>query len=191
MTLLVTWAETAPDAPLVTTTDVAEITARLDAVGVSFDRWAAAADLPVGATAEQVLEAYRAEVDRIVDAQGFTVVDVAQIAPSDDPGWAATAAGAREKFLEEHTHAEDEVRFFVRGSGVFYLHIAGEVHAVRCEAGDLLSVPALTTHWFDMGTAPDFAAIRFFLNDDGWVGSFTGDPIAANFADYDTLATWS
>ena len=190
MTLLVTWADTAPDVPLVTTTDVTEITARLQAVGVAFDRWEAAADLPAGASSDDVLEAYRADVDRLVGEHGFTVVDVAQIAPSDDPGWAATAAGARAKFLEEHTHAEDEVRFFVRGSGVFYLHIGDQVHAIRCEAGDLLSVPALTTHWFDMGTTPDFVAVRFFRNEDGWVGDFTGDPIAGGFADFDTLAAW-
>jgi cupin superfamily acireductone dioxygenase involved in methionine salvage len=31
---------------------------------------------------------------------------------------------------------------------------AGSVYAVLCKAGDLLSVPANTTHWFDMGTRP-------------------------------------
>lgn len=191
MTLLVTWADTEPDTPLVQTTDVVEITARLAEAGVAFDRWDAAADLPPGATSDDVLAAYRDEVDRLVATHGFTVVDVAQLAPSDAADWPAIAAGARAKFLEEHTHDEDEVRFFVRGSGVFYLHIGDRVHAVKCEAGDLLSVPALTTHWFDMGTSPDFAAIRFFLGDDGWVGTFTGDPIAGKFADFDTLATWT
>ena len=40
---------------------------------------------------------------------------------------------------------EDEIRFFVQGAGTFYLHLGDEVVAVLCEAGDLLSVPALTT----------------------------------------------
>lgn len=186
MTLLVSWADTTPDTPLVNTTEVAEITERLRAVGVDFDRW----QTRVGGHVDDVLEAYRDEIDLLVSTHGFTVVDVAQLQPTDDPDWPTIAASARLKFLEEHTHAEDEIRFFVRGSGVFYLHIGGEVHAVRCEAGDLLAVPALTTHWFDMGTTPDFAAIRFFQNDNGWVGTFTGDPIASKFADYDTLATW-
>ena len=190
MTLLVTWSETAPDSPLSTTTDDDEIGNHLDAVGVAFDRWSVISDLAADSSSDDVLEAYRGDVDRLVDEHGFSVVDVAQIQPSPDPGWRDTAAGARAKFLEEHTHGEDEVRFFVRGSGVFYLHIDGRVHAVRCAAGDLLSVPALTTHWFDMGTTPDFAAIRFFENDDGWVGTFTGDPIGRGFADFDTLATW-
>jgi len=191
MTLLVTWADTDPDTALVQTTDTDEIIRQLDKIGIAFDQWDAAADLAPGASTDDVLAAYRDQVDKLIADHGFTVVDVAQLQPSDEPSWPDVAAGARAKFLEEHTHGEDEVRFFVRGSGVFYLHLDGHVHAVRCEAGDLLSVPALTTHWFDMGTAPNFAAIRFFLNEDGWVGEFTGDPLASRFADFDTLATWS
>lgn len=188
MTLLATWTESAPDDVIVSTTDPAEIAAELATVGIAFDQWPTAADLPVGASQDDVFTAYRAEVDALIAEHGFTVVDVAQIHPSDDPAWADTALGARGKFLEEHTHAEDEVRFFVQGAGVFYLHIDGRVLALYCEAGDLVSVPALTTHWFDMGTRPDFTAIRFFKNADGWVGSFTGSPIAKSFADFDTLA---
>ncbi len=97
------------------------------------------------------------------------------------------AAGARAKFLDEHTHDDDEVRFFVRGAGIFYLHVGGRIHAVLCEAGDLLSVPAKTTHWFDMGTNPEFCAIRFFHDDDGWVGDFTGDGISSRIPDFDTI----
>jgi 1,2-dihydroxy-3-keto-5-methylthiopentene dioxygenase len=79
------------------------------------------------------------------------------------------------------------VRFFVSGSGIFYLHVGGEVHAVLCEKGDLLGVPRGTTHWFDMGTSPSFTAIRFFHEEDGWVGNFTGDRIADRFPDFDTI----
>ena len=55
------------------------------------------------------------------------------------------------------------------------------------ERGDLLSVPKGTTHWFDMGTQPDFTAIRFFRDQEGWVGEFTGDPIAERIPDFDTI----
>jgi 1,2-dihydroxy-3-keto-5-methylthiopentene dioxygenase len=107
--------------------------------------------------------------------------------PSDTPEWRERAASARQKFLAEHTHDDDEDRFFARGAGVFYLHVDGKVHAVLCEAGDLLSVPANTTHWFDMGTRPDYVAIRFFHDEDGWVGNFTGNLLAERFPDFDTL----
>ncbi len=69
----------------------------------------------------------------------------------------------RAKFLNEHTHGEDEVRFFVEGAGLFCLHIGDEVFQVLCEKNDLISVPAHTPHWFDMGSEPNFTAIRIFL----------------------------
>jgi 1,2-dihydroxy-3-keto-5-methylthiopentene dioxygenase len=36
-------------------------------------------------------------------------------------------------------------------------------------------------HWFDMGAAPRFTAIRLFVNPDGWVAAFTGSDIAERF----------
>jgi 1,2-dihydroxy-3-keto-5-methylthiopentene dioxygenase len=38
-----------------------------------------------------------------------------------------------------------------------------------------------------MGMKPDFTAIRFFREDDGWVGSFTGSDIASKFPTHDEL----
>jgi len=194
MTTLTRWADTdtagGVESATLRTSSPEEIAAELAAVGIRYERWPVR-ELPAGADAEAVLETYREEVDRLVGEQGFKVIDVARLSPPAEPDdeWRATAAGARAKFLAEHTHAEDEVRFFIEGSGIFYLHVDDSVIAVHCDQGDLLSVPALTRHWFDMGTTPDFAAIRFFLDPDGWVGTFTGDDIAAKFADFDTLAT--
>jgi 1,2-dihydroxy-3-keto-5-methylthiopentene dioxygenase len=45
----------------------------------------------------------------------------------------------------------------------------------------LISVPAGTRHWFDMGPDPEFTAVRLFVNPDGWVAAFTGETIAQNF----------
>jgi 1,2-dihydroxy-3-keto-5-methylthiopentene dioxygenase len=50
-----------------------------------------------------------------------------------------------------------------------------------CEKDDLISVPANTRHWFDMGPNPRFTAIRLFNNTEGWVAKFTGDEIAKRF----------
>ena len=187
MTLLTRWSADEPDVVVDRTDDPTEIEAALSARGIRYEQWPIEAGLPVGAGQDEVLTALAAGVDRLVAEGGYTVVDVAQLHPSDDPAWAETAATARARFLSEHTHAEDEIRWFVQGSGIFYLHLGDEVLAVLCEAGDLLSVPAATTHWFDMGTRPDFTAVRLFLDPDGWVGTFTGDPIAGRFADFDEL----
>ena len=93
----------------------------------------------------------------------------------------------RQKFLAEHTHSEDEVRFFVEGRGLFCLHLGEEVLQVLCEAGDWIAVPAGTRHWFDMGPEPHFCALRFFDNPAGWVAEFTGDQIADHYPRLDDL----
>jgi 1,2-dihydroxy-3-keto-5-methylthiopentene dioxygenase len=167
------------------TEDTGEIAAVLKEIDVVLRQW------PVveghGGSQEEILDAYREQVDRVVAEEGYTLVDVAQLHPDGSPEWPGKARAAREKFLSEHTHDDDEVRYFVSGSGIFYLHVDGRVYAVLCEAGDLLTVPRDTTHWFDMGTEPDFTAIRFFHDDDGWVGSFTGNPIAERIPDFDSI----
>lgn len=186
MTRLIVHPEDDPGTVSLDTTQVEEITNRLAEVGVHFEQWTASAELPAGASSEDVLAAYADDVERL-RADGFTTVDVARLVPDDDPSWSDKAAAARGKFLAEHTHDDDEVRYFVEGSGAFYLRLGGDILIVRCEAGDLLSVPAGTRHWFDMGTRPNFAAIRFFRDPEGWVGHFTGDEIATRFEDYDAL----
>jgi 1,2-dihydroxy-3-keto-5-methylthiopentene dioxygenase len=118
-----------------------------------------------------------------VAANGFRSVDVVSIAPDNEQ-----REVMRAKFLEEHFHKEDEVRFFVAGSGLFTLHVEGKVFEVLCEAGDLIAVPDSMTHWFDMGPEPSFVAIRFFTEADGWVGHFTGTDIATRFPRYEVGA---
>ncbi|WP_214321187.1 1,2-dihydroxy-3-keto-5-methylthiopentene dioxygenase [Nonomuraea sediminis] len=187
MTYLTVYTDAEAPETLLESQDDAEIAATLKEIDVILRHWQVADGLGPGAGQEEILAAYRTEVDRVIAEEGYTFVDVAQLHPSDDPDWPEKAAAARQRFLAEHTHDDDEVRFFVAGSGIFYLHVNGKVHAVLCEPGDLLSVPKNTTHWFDMGTRPDFTAIRFFHDDDGWIGAFTGDAIAQRIPDYDTI----
>ena len=168
--------EADPSAPLSSTEDLATIAARLREIGVRFEQWQAAQPVLPGATPDEVMAAYRADIDKLVAENGFKTVDVVSIAP-DNPNKDA----ARAKFLDEHFHKEDEVRFFVAGSGLFSLHVDGKVYEIRCEQGDLVGVPDGTTHWFDMGPEPSFVAIRFFTEPDGWVGHFTGTDIAQRF----------
>jgi 1,2-dihydroxy-3-keto-5-methylthiopentene dioxygenase len=188
MTLLQIMPDDEPDVVRLRTEDTEKIASELAAIGVEFERWTADVALADDADSDAVLAAYRADVDQLIDKGGFRLVDVVRLRPDDDdPDWLAKAKAARGKFLDEHTHDEDEVRFFVEGTGCFYLHVGGQVYAVVCQAGDLLSVPRGTTHWFDMGERPHFAAIRFFEAEDGWIGNFTKNTIAARFPSLDAL----
>ena len=187
MTLLHIAADTDPADVRLHTTDAERITAELASRGIVFDRWQVR---PVTAAvpADEILELYRDRIGELNSDGRYRHIDLARLHPDDtDPQWPEQARAAREKFLSEHRHAEDEVRFFAAGRGCFYLHLEPEVVAVVCEAGDLVSVPAGTRHWFDMGARPDFVAIRFFEEADGWIGEFTGAPIAGHFPSLDQL----
>ena len=157
------------------------IAAALGELGVQFERWEAGRPLADDADQQAVLDAYQADVDKLNRHYGFQSVDVVALQP-DHP----QKAEFRQKFRDEHTHDDFEVRFFVDGSGLFYLHIGDKVYMLLCEKGDLISVPANTTHWFDMGENPRFKCIRFFTTPVGWVGNFTGSDIAAGFPDFDS-----
>jgi 1,2-dihydroxy-3-keto-5-methylthiopentene dioxygenase len=168
--------ETQSQTPLAVYHDHAAITHELGKVGVRFEQWAASQPIAPGASQEEVIAAYRDDIQRLKDEKGYQAVDVISLAP-DHP----ERATLRQKFLSEHTHSEDEVRFFVAGSGQFTLHIAGKVYDILCEQGDLIGVPDGTRHWFDMSESPYFVAIRLFTNKEGWVAEFTGDEIAQRF----------
>ncbi|MBF6140471.1 1,2-dihydroxy-3-keto-5-methylthiopentene dioxygenase [Nocardia farcinica] len=187
MTLVQVMAQDDRDQVVLRTADRTEIADTLRPFGIQLDRWPLR-DLPADAGQDAVLTAYRAEVDEVCRAGGYRFVDVVRLVPApEDPEWPARAAAARGRFLDEHRHTEHEVRFFVEGRGCFYLHLGDKVYALVCEAGDLVSVPAGTTHWFDMGAQPHFCAIRFFEREDGWIGDFTGSPIASTMPTLDEL----
>jgi 1,2-dihydroxy-3-keto-5-methylthiopentene dioxygenase len=150
--------------------------------GVLFQRWPARVELADDADQETILTAYAQEVAAVQQGGAYPTVDVIRMAP-DHPDRQAL----RQKFLAEHTHSEDEVRLFVEGQGLFCLHLGDEVLQVLCEADDWIAVPAGTKHWFDMGPAPRFCALRFFNNPQGWVAEFTGDPIASRYPRLDQL----
>lgn len=149
---------------------------KLAEVGVRFEQWLTPATLDKDASQAEVLTAYKDDIERLIAEEGYQSVDVVNMHPKHE-----NKEALREKFLSEHTHNEDEVRFFVAGEGLFSLHIGAQVYEIHCRAGDLISVPAQTPHWFDMGANPSFIAIRLFNNPEGWIAHYTGSPIAEKF----------
>ena len=176
MSELTVFSSDNPAQPLLHTTDSSEIQRELQHAGVRFEQWQADAPLTADSSAEQIKAAYAADIAKLQAEGGYITVDVISLSATHPD-----KATLRQKFLAEHTHSEDEVRFFVRGQGLFCLHIAGKVYQVLCQKNDLISVPAGTTHWFDMGSEPEFTAIRLFNNPIGWVANFTGSNIATHF----------
>jgi 1,2-dihydroxy-3-keto-5-methylthiopentene dioxygenase len=165
-----------PGKPVVATTDANAMARELAAIGVQFERWDSGVQVGPDDSPETILEAYRPYLDELMGESGAGSADVIRLTP-DNPAVPAL----RRKFLAEHIHTEDEIRFFVHGGGHFVMHVNGRVYDAWCQAGDLISVPANTRHWFDAGPEPDFTALRVFTDTAGWVAHFTGDTISERF----------
>lgn len=176
MSALTIYSENESTQPLWFSDDADKICEQLNAKGVRFERWNADRDLGINPTPELVINAYQHAIDKLVAEKGYQSWDVISMR-ADNPQKEAL----RTKFLSEHIHGEDEVRFFVEGAGLFCLHIGDKVYQVLCEKNDLISVPEGTRHWFDMGSQPHFTAIRIFDNPEGWIAQFTGDNIAEHY----------
>ncbi|PCK30747.1 1,2-dihydroxy-3-keto-5-methylthiopentene dioxygenase [Pseudoalteromonas piscicida] len=156
--------------------DVKVIAVLLAEQGVRFEQWQATTDISPEMSQEDIISAYQDDIERLKAQGGYQTVDVISLAKGNP-----NASELRQKFLFEHTHSEDEVRFFVKGQGLFCLHLHDKVYQVLCQQGDLISVPENTPHWFDMGSDPEFTAIRLFNNQEGWVAKSTGSEIAKQF----------
>ena len=176
MSQLTIYSESDGNNPILATEDVDVIKSELGAAGIRLERWQADHDLTDDADNDTIIAAYQPEIDRLIAERGYQTYDVISMNP-DHPEKGAL----RRKFQDEHTHSEDEVRFFVRGQGLFTIHANGRVYSMLCEKDDLISLPANTRHWFDMGPNPAFTAIRLFNNPEGWAANFTGDDIASRF----------
>ena len=93
----------------------------------------------------------------------------------------------RAKFLAEHTHSEDEIRFFVDGKCLGWFNLEGNpVFNLLCEKGDLISVPARSKHWFDAGESNPFVkVIRVFIDMSGWIPEYTRSKSEHNYLNFE------
>lgn len=163
-------------------TEFSDIADQMNAAGVLFERWEAQVRLVDDSTQEEILKAYEKPVTKLMKDRGFATADVISVHPN-----LPNHLELRKKFLDEHQHSEDEARFFVDGSGLFYIHAAGRIFALLCERGDFINIPAGTKHWFDMGPRPFLKCIRTFTTPEGWVAEFTGSDIASRFPRFESL----
>lgn len=157
----------------------AEIRAFLKQFGIQFEQWDVEGRIGPEATNEEILEAYAPEIERLKEAHGFVTADVINVTP-DTPGLDDMLA----KFDKEHLHTEDEVRFTVKGSGVFHINPEddGPVFSVTVESGDLISVPKGTHHWFNLCTDKTIRCIRLFEDMSGWTPHYMEDAVHENYS---------
>ncbi len=162
-------------------TDPQEIRVFMNDRGIFFDQWFCDVEFEDHASTEEILAAYHSDLDPFMKNGGYQTADVISINSLTE-----NYEAIRAKFLAEHTHSEDEIRFFVDGQGLFWFHLENEdVFNLLCERGDLISVPAGTKHWFDAGeTHPFVKAIRIFIDMSGWIPQYTESSLEQQFKDF-------
>ena len=116
---------------------------------------------------QAILDLYEPEVTDLKSRQGYRTEDVVVLSETTP-----NLEVILEKFRPEHHHTDDEVRFVVDGSGVFTILQGRLIFDVTVEAGDLLSVPAYTRHWFDLTAERRIKCIRIFKDPAGWVAVY-------------------
>src|SRR5258708_5856395 len=94
----------------------ADVAAVLAPHGIPYERWPLEERVAPDAPADEVLAAYAPEVGRLMRDGGYPTADVIDVKP-DTPGLDAML----DRFRQEHTHSEDEVRFILRGRGLFHV----------------------------------------------------------------------
>ena len=161
--------------------DPSEIKAFFSKRNLFFDQWTCDVTFDDRATQEEILSAYEKDLKPFMEAGGYLTADVISINSLTE-----NYEAIRAKFLAEHTHSEDEIRFFVDGQGLFWFNMENEpVFNLLCQRGDLISVPAGTKHWFDAGESNPFVkAIRIFIDMSGWVPEYTESGLERNFSDF-------
>lgn len=154
-----------------------EVAAYLAEIGIDYERWDNIAELGPDASDDAILAFYSDEIEALKAKGGYVTADVINIVPTT-PGLDAML----DKFNKEHWHDEDEVRFIVKGHGLF--HIApegGDVVSIEMEAGDMIRVPRGTKHWFDLCGDRTVRAIRLFQDASGWTPHYTDSGVDAGY----------
>jgi 1,2-dihydroxy-3-keto-5-methylthiopentene dioxygenase len=160
-----------------TLTDRQSVAAHLATLGIDYERWEPSHPVAADAPPEEILEAYRAEIDRLKARGGYVTADVIDVKPQT-PNLDAMLA----RFRSEHWHDEDEVRFIIQGRGIFHIHPRqGPVIALEVGPGDLIRVPRGTWHWFDLCAERQIRAIRLFQDPSGWTPRYTESGVDKGF----------
>jgi 1,2-dihydroxy-3-keto-5-methylthiopentene dioxygenase len=163
-------------------TDPQAIADYLAPLGITYAKWPLEDRVDPAAAPDTILTAYQSEIDHLKQQGGYATADVININP-DTPNLDTLL----NKFNKEHVHSEDEVRFILRGRGVFHINPQNEsrptasVFGLEIEAGDMINVPAGTKHWFDLCSERTIRAIRLFKDTSGWTPLYSGTSIHENF----------
>jgi 1,2-dihydroxy-3-keto-5-methylthiopentene dioxygenase len=107
---------------------------------------------------------YQAPLEQIKRERGYVEQDQVALSPAT-PNLDAICA----KFIDEHFHDDDEVRFVLEGEGIFDIRSRDDRWMrVVVERGDLIIVPKDRHHRFMLTESKSIRCVRLFKDASGW-----------------------
>lgn len=121
----------------------------------------------------QILATYDAEIRDLAARRGYQIWDLISLSDATP-----NIEELLKKFEQVHTHTEDEIRAITAGKGIFIIKGSEDVgyFDVELEAGDVISVPENTNHFFTLMDNRKIVAVRLFIEKDGWIAHNVDDP---------------
>ena len=115
-------------------------------------------------------QSYQGPLDALKRARGYVAQDIVTLSPST-PNLDAICA----KFIDEHFHDDDEVRFVLEGEGIFDIRSEDDrFMRVQVHQGDLIVVPKERHHRFMLTETKQIRCVRLFRDQSGWVPHYRG-----------------
>ena len=114
---------------------------------------------------------YQPLLTKFCAEHAYTSQDEVQLSPATENLQSICA-----KFIDEHSHDEDEVRFVLEGEGIFDIRSKDDRWMrVTVFPGDLLMVPAGRYHRFMLTEQQSIRCVRLFQNASGWTPLYRED----------------
>lgn len=167
--------------PYLVSSDFADVAGHLAEDGVRFEHKPVNKELD-GLDNVQTESLFAQEISAIKQQLGYACADCVTLRPSD-----FAVISIRDQFLSEHTHSDDEVRWFLSGRALFYIHVNARIHILQCGPGDFIVIPKGIKHWFDMGPEPEYRCVRWYNSEAGLETQFTGSYVAESTPRWETV----
>ncbi|WP_276351418.1 1,2-dihydroxy-3-keto-5-methylthiopentene dioxygenase [Cohnella caldifontis] len=121
----------------------------------------------------EILNTFDPEIRDLAARRGYQIWDIITLSEATP-----NLEELLKKFESVHTHTEDEIRAITAGKGIFIIKGKGDVgyFDVELEAGDVISVPENTPHFFTLMENKKIVAVRLFIEKDGWIAKPFDDP---------------
>ncbi|MDI4645628.1 cupin domain-containing protein [Cohnella hashimotonis] len=121
----------------------------------------------------EILSTFDAEIRDLAGRRGYKTWDIVVLSESTP-----NIEELLKKFEQIHTHTEDEVRAITAGEGIFIIRgdEATGYFDVILSAGDVISVPEGSVHFFTLTESKKVVAVRLFIETEGWIAHPYEDP---------------